>query len=150
MSPVRRGPRPLTIQTPHHVQISQPAARRLHVALIEYARSLDRVLLRDSITCHGSLAFELSDNGAAGPVDAFIARREFAHIHPRFDGSLHMMLPTEIAHTSIAHGWAEAHPLRPPRREGLEVMVYAPTDVDEFKVIKLILDASYRFARGGA
>jgi hypothetical protein len=37
--------------------------------------------------------------------------REFAHLHPAPDYSLHAMLPTETATDAVEAGWAEPHPV---------------------------------------
>lgn len=49
----------------------------------------------------------LSD-GDHGPDDAFIvpSAREFAHVHPGYDGSMHLALPIALAADVIAKGWA--------------------------------------------
>jgi hypothetical protein len=37
--------------------------------------------------------------------------REFAHLHPAPDYSLHAMLPTETATDAVEAGWAEPRPV---------------------------------------
>ena len=39
-----------------------------------------------------------------GPADAFHIEREFAHIHPRPDGSLHLQLPMDLAALAMGAG----------------------------------------------
>ena len=48
-----------------------------------------------------------------GPDDAFLvpSAGEFAHLHPGYDGSLHLALPLALATDVIAKGWGVAHPL---------------------------------------
>lgn len=74
--------------------------------------------------------------------------REFAHLHPSPDHSLHAMLPVEVARAAIDAGWAELHPVA---RMGLlpptAVMLYAPRDLEELAVIERLVEASHRFAR---
>ena len=73
--------------------------------------------------------------------------REFAHIHPPSDGSLHIVLPPDIVERVIENAWAERHPLA--GRYGLPahiVMVYGPRDEDELSVVKDLVSASHRFA----
>lgn len=77
-----------------------------------------------------------------------MVRTEFAHVHPPYDGSLHLMLPPEAVEEAVATGWAEPHPVA---RRGLlppAVMVYAPRDEAELGTVLRILAASYAFARG--
>jgi hypothetical protein len=70
--------------------------------------------------------------------------REFAHLHPPSDGSLHMSLPREIVDTVITNGWAEYHPLA--GKHGLPkniVMVYGPRDEAELKIVATLVRASH-------
>ena len=74
--------------------------------------------------------------------------REFAHLHPAPDHSLHAMLPTETVTDAVAAGWAEPHPvalrgLIPPTA----VMLYAPRSEPEMEVIETLIRASHAFAR---
>jgi hypothetical protein len=75
--------------------------------------------------------------------------REFAHMHPAPDRSLHITLPERRAREAIEAGWAEPHPLvaqdvLPPTH----VMVYAPRDDAELEVVYGLVWESYQFARG--
>ena len=75
--------------------------------------------------------------------------REFAHLHPPPDQSLHITLPERRAREAIQAGWAEFHPLveegqLPPT----VVMVYAPRDEAELTVVSGLVRESYQFARG--
>jgi hypothetical protein len=75
--------------------------------------------------------------------------REFAHLHPAPDHSLHVALPPEIARQAIDAGWAEQHPAaaRGLVPEGT-VMLYAPRDDAEAEVVARLVSASYDYARG--
>ena len=144
---VRVGPRPSTATIPRHMQTSEIAPRRLQVALVDHVRQLPGVVLHDSVTCRGALAIVLSDDVTTVRPEAFIARREFAHIHPPYDGSLHVMLPSDVAALVVENGWGEFHPAHIPRAESREVLVFGPASEDELHVVEAILDESYRFAR---
>ncbi len=74
---------------------------------------------------------------------------EFAHVHPPYDGSMHMMLPEDLVAEVVEQGWGEAHPLV-PRGEAPPtlLMVFGPRDEGELKVVLKLIDASYKFARG--
>jgi hypothetical protein len=81
--------------------------------------------------------------------DAFMVGREFAHLHPPQDGSLHLVLPPTEVDDVIANGWAERHPLA--GRFGLPenvVMVCGPRDEDELHVVQELVSASHTFAGG--
>ena len=97
----------------------------------------------------GARALWLRDDVPAGPALAFLLEREFAHLHPDPDLSLHACLPPPTAEAAIDAGWAELHPVA---RLGLipttAVMLYAPRDAAELELIWDLLSASYRFAGG--
>lgn len=84
------------------------------------------------ISVPGARAFVLEEDAALGPDEAFMVGREFAHLHPADDGSLHMMLPPDLAGAAELQGWGEPHPIA---RLGLipptAMMVYGPRDEGE-------------------
>jgi hypothetical protein len=90
----------------------------------------------------------LAPGEAVGPPKAFLIEREFAHLHPAPDYSLHAMLPIEVVNEAVAAGWAAPHPVA---RRGLipanAVMLYAPRDETELDVIEGLVKASHAFAR---
>lgn len=101
------------------------------------------------ISVPGARAFVLGEDPAGGPPEAFMVGREFAHLHPPTDGSLHMMLPLDLAEAVDAHGWGELHPAArmgviPPTA----MMVYGPRDEGELEVVWELLRASRAFAAG--
>jgi hypothetical protein len=75
--------------------------------------------------------------------------REFAHIHPLPDGSLHAALPPETAEEAVEKGWAEQHPVA---RMGYipenVVMLYAPRDTQELEIVLGLVEESRRYAIG--
>lgn len=148
--PPRRGPRPQTRQGMPHQQLTQNAPPELQEALFARARTLPGVTVAPSgISVPGARAFVLADSLAGGPPEAFMVGREFAHLHPPYDGSMHLALPAGWARRAEELGWAEPHPLVrwgafPP---GF-VMVYGPRDEEELEAVWTLLQASYAFARG--
>jgi hypothetical protein len=140
--PTRTGPPPETIGPRPHAQVSQQAPPRLHRELATRALELAGVSGADSlVSVPGALAFVL-DESAGGPPEAFQAGREFAHLHPEEDGSLHMTLPPEIAQEAFEKGWGEPHPY-----SGTP-LIFGPRDEQELEVVWRLLQASYEFARG--
>lgn len=146
--PNRSGPPPETskpdpaLRSPHS-QLSQNAPADTQEALLERALSLDGVHEAESlVSVPGARAFVLAEPLAGGPGDAFQAGREFAHLHPPRDGSLHMTLPPMVAEGVYTKGWGEPHPV-----SGTP-MVYGPRDEEELEVIWRLVQASYQFARG--
>ena len=148
--PSRRGDRPRTTPTNPHTQLDQqPTDSRLVEELARRAFSLPGVVEEPSgISVPGARALVLGPGEPAGPPEAFLIGREFAHLHPDPDHSLHAMLPTETVAEAVAAGWAEPHPvalrgLIPPTA----VMLYAPRDEEELDVIDGLVRASHAFAR---
>lgn len=149
--PARPEPRPHATATNPHVQLDQNAPPELQERLFERARDLPGVQVEPSmISVPGARAFVLAEEAAAGgPAEAFMIGREFAHLHPPSDGSLHMMLPLDLARTVEEQGWGEQHPVA---RMGLipptAMMVYGPRDKGELEIVWDILRASHGFAAG--
>ena len=149
--PIRAGGRPQTTPTNPHTQLDQqPGDSRWTDELARRVFALPGVAEEPSrISVPGARALVLSADEANGPPEAFLIGREFAHLHPAPDHSLHAMLPPATASDAVAAGWAEPHPvalrgLIPPTA----VMLYAPRDDDEVDVIEGLVRASYAFARG--
>ncbi len=101
-----------------------------------------------AISVPGARALWLADPDATGPPEAFLVGREFAHLHPGPDQSLHAMLPPALAEEAMRTGWAEPHPVA---RLGLipetAVMLSAPRDEEELGIVERLVRASYDFAR---
>ncbi len=149
--PARSGLRPRTTSTNPHTQLDgQPADRTIRDLLVQRVFALPDVEERFSaISVPGARALWLSDAAPAGPPEAFMVGREFAHLHPGEDQSLHATLPLELVQAAIHAGWAELHPvalrgLIPPTT----VMLYAPRNAGELEVVYQLILASYAFAGG--
>jgi hypothetical protein len=149
--PQRAGPRPRTTPTNPHTQLDQqPTDSRWGEQLARRVFALPGVVEEPSgISVPGARALVLAPDEAAGPPEAFLIDREFAHLHPDPDHSLHAMIPTETVTEAVAAGWAEPHPVALrgliPRNA---VMLYAPRDEAEVNVIEGLVRASHAFARG--
>lgn len=147
--PSREGPRPLTTSVNPHQQLDQRPPAELVAGLAARCFSLPGVVERPSlVSVPGARALCLQEDGKARP-EAFMAGREFAHIHPLPDGSLHLSLTPDDAREVLARGWGEEHPMvragvLPP---GI-VMIYAPRTEPELDVVMRIVQASLRFAAG--
>lgn len=96
--PTRRGHRPKTTPTNPHTQLEQNPEHDVVDELARRAFALPDVEERPSaISVPGARALWLREDVPAGPKEAFMVGREFAHIHPMPDGSLHAALPPEVA-----------------------------------------------------
>lgn len=131
------GPRP-------HSQRSQNSPPRLQEELARRALALPGVHEAESgVSVPGARAFVLDESEARGPADAFQVGREFAHLHPPEDGSLHMTLPAQIAQAAYASGWGEPHPV-----SGTP-LIFGPRDEEELEVVWRLMRASYDYATAG-
>lgn len=150
--PDRRGPRPRTTPSNPHTQLDQRPPPAVVAALAKALFALPGVLERPSaISVPGARALWLQPASAQGPRSAFLIGQEFAHLHPMPDASLHVALPPALASEAIERGWAEVHPVA---RLGLipenVVMLYAPRDAEEAKVVMGLVAAARAFARGAS
>lgn len=146
----RVGPRPRTTSNNPHSQLDQQPRRDVIEDLIERLGQMRGVLVGGSLRAPpGTIDFHLPAEGARGPLEAFLLGREFAHVHPDPDGSLHLTLPPGLREAAIAAGWAEPHPLagRPTVSPQI-VMVYAPRDAAEVALVTDLVEASRRYAAG--
>jgi hypothetical protein len=146
----RRGPRPSTTPTNPHTQLDQQPDPTIVAALADALFALSGVSERPSaISVPGARALWLARADARGPRAAFLVGGEFAHLHPPPDASLHAALPPSVASEAIALGWAEVHPVA---RMGLipenVVMIYAPRDRSELRVVLDLVRSALAFARG--
>jgi hypothetical protein len=148
--PTRTGDRPRTTPTNPHTQLDQQPSDLTWVEeLAHRVFSLPGVVEEPSgISVPGARALVLAPGEPSGPPEAFLIDREFAHLHPAPDHSLHAMLPIETVTEAVDAGWAEPHPVA---LRGLipatAVMLYAPRDEAELDVIESLVRASHAFAR---
>lgn len=145
----RTGPRPSTTPTNPHTQLTENAPPDLQERVFDLASSLPGVVVGPSrVSVPGARAFHAPESPQAA-AEAFMIEREFAHLHPPSDGSLHLALPPDVVDRVIENGWAERHPLA--GRYGLPgniVMVYGPRDEDELAVVEDLVRASHALATG--
>jgi len=150
--PQRAGDRPRTTPTNPHTQLDQqPTDPRWVEELAKRVFALPGVLEQPSrISVPGARALIVAPGEPTGPPEAFLIEREFAHLHPAPDHSLHAMLPAGRVTEAVDAGWAELHPVA---LRGLiprtAVMLYAPRDESELEVIESLVRASHGFARPG-
>jgi len=148
--PRRPGSRPVTTSTNPHMQLDQHPSMEILLQLAAFCFGLPDVEERPSlISVPGARALWLREEVAEGPREAFLIAREFAHIHPLPDGSLHAALPPDVAYAAVEQGWAEPHVLA---RFGIVppsiVMLYAPRDAAELRIVSAFVAESRRFAAG--
>ena len=148
--PQRTGPKPETTRPSRerpepHKQISQTAPVDMQEKLFIRAQALPGVTVGKSlVSVPGARAFHLDEALARGPAEAFQKGREFAHIHPAHDGSLHMTLPPAVYRDVLAKGWGEPHPISGT------MMVWGPRNEEELEAVWSLVRASYDYAKGRA
>lgn len=150
--PERRGPRPRTTATNPHSQLDQHPERSFSGALLERCAGWPGVTLAPSRRApRGTVGLHLETGTPGAGERAFLLGREFAHVHPSADGSLHLILPEPLRSQAIGAGWAEPHPMAGlPTVSPDTVMVYGPRDEAELGVVAGLVEASWRNVLGAA
>ena len=149
--PQRPGPSPDVSWDIPQQQLSQSAPAALQESLFERVSALPGIRGGASrISVPGARAFTLPDGD--GPDDAFLVpqAREFAHLHPGYDGSLHLALPPAQAADLVARGWGVPHPWAGTRRSPGFVMLFGPRDEDELEVATGVVEAAHAYASGAS
>jgi len=146
----RAGQRPQTTPCAPHEQVSQNPDAATYEAFKARAFDFSFVERRPSIiSVPGAEALWMAHDHAHGCNESFMVGNEFAHVHPLYDGSMHLMLPVECTHELFAKGWGEPHPMAAAGMiPETAVMVFAPRDEGEIETALTILATSYQFARG--
>ena len=142
--PTRSGPPPRIRGPVPHGQLDQVAPTILQEEIWQRMRSLSGVYVAPThVPYPEARAIHLAPEFGTGPDDAFIkVSREFAHIHPLQDGSLHMTLPATVKKIVTEAGWGVPHPIQNTQ------LVFGPRDRDEIEVVWQVLLKSYTYARG--
>lgn len=147
--PDRRGARPEVSWRIPQQQHSDTSPVELQEQLFARISALSGVTSAESqISVPGARSLLLG--GSTGPEEAFLVPevREFAHLHPAYDGSLHLALPAAQAADVVAHGWGTPHPWAGTRLSLGFTMVFGPRDAEELEVVAGIVAASHAYASG--
>ena len=149
--PQRFGEKPKTNYGLPHEQLDQNPPPEVYQNLKDRAFDFPFVERRPSIiSVPGAEALWLHEESDRGCAEAFMRGNEFAHVHPPYDGSMHMTLPEDLVEEVLDRGWGESHPLVPQGQAPQTlVMIFGPRDNDELEVVMNLIGESYRFARGG-
>jgi len=147
--PERHGPRPEVVWTIPQQQRTQIPPPDLQERLFDEIRDLPRVDVGAShISVPGARGFTLRDGSA--DEQAFLVPQfaEFAHLHPAYDGSLHLVLPPDLAADVSTKGWGRPHMWAGTRLSPGFILVHGPRDDDELATVRGIVAASHAFASG--
>ncbi|MFF1385282.1 luciferase family protein [Arthrobacter sp. NPDC058288] len=146
--PVRSGDRPDVSWSIPQEQRSDNSPRQVRERLLNRVLALPGVTVRQSaISVPGASGF-MVERDLRAPLDAYLVPQagEFAHLHPEYDGSLHVALPPTLAREAIGKGWGVAHPLAGIRLARGMVMIYGPRNDAELDVVTGILQTSHAYA----
>ena len=147
--PERSGPRPVVSWTIPQQQESQNAPAELQERLVDELSSIAGVEVGPSrISVPGARGLTLREG--SGDELAFLVPqvKEFAHVHPSYDGSLHVVLPVELAADVSTKGWGRPHMWAGTRLSPGFMLVHGPRDDDELDTVRGIVAASHAFATG--
>lgn len=145
--PQRSGDRPEVSWTIPQQQLTQNGPPELQERLFQQIANLPGTSVGPShISVPGARGLTLDD--PAGPPQAFLVPQaaEFAHLHPTYDGSLHLALPPAQAADLVARGWGAPHPWAGTRLAPGFVMVFGPRDTAELEIVTGIVAASHAYA----
>lgn len=148
--PHRAGPRPEVSWSIPQQQRSQNAPVELQEQLYARVSALEGVATGGShISVPGARAFMVE---AAGPEEAFLVpgSGEFAHLHPGYDGSLHLALPTALAADLVLRGWGTPHPWAGTRLAPGFVMLFGPRTGEELETVFGIVRTAHAYATSAA
>lgn len=143
----REDSAPLTTATNPHKQLSQNGSYHIHSKLMLWTHTISFVEIRPSlISKSGATGLFLSEKIKLINPHGSI-KREFGHIHPYPDGSLHLFLPMTDAMEIVVKGWGEFHPLAFQKEIPSNfIMLYSPREEGELSFVKKIILRSYSFA----
>ena len=145
--PDRAGTRPEVTWTIPQQQESQNAPADLQERLFEEVRTLAGVDVGPSrISVPGARGFTLREGSDDERAFLVPEAGEFAHLHPSYDGSLHLVLPAELAADVSTKGWGRPHMWAGTRLSPGFMMVYGPRDDNELATVLGIVAASHAYA----
>lgn len=147
--PARTGRKPRIDNLYPCLQLDDTAPPAMREAFLAWAGKLEGVSVRPTKFSLPADALVLEEELAKGKPEAFIAGREFSIV--REEGSVQLSLDPGWGQKVLDKGWATIHPLArymagalPPQ----SMIVYAPRDEKELRVIQKIVEAAYWHAQG--
>jgi Family of unknown function (DUF5519) len=148
--PLRHGPPPQTTRHNPQQQLDQIPDESVYLQFRAQIESWPGVIKAHSLRApEGTIGLFLSQDEAKGPDSAFLLGTEFAHLHPLPDGSLHMVLPPHVHAAAIQTKWGIPHPMAGmPTVSPQTILIFAPRDEDEQRVVASLVKSAEQFARG--
>ena len=147
--PERSGPRPVVSWTIPQQQESQNAPAELQERLVDELSSVAGVEVGPSrISVPGARGLTLRE-GSDDELAFLVPQvKEFAHVHPSYDGSLHVALSAELAADVSTKGWGRPHMWAGTRLSPGFTLIHGPRDDDELATVRGIVAASHAYATG--
>ncbi|WP_353952610.1 phospholipase [Knoellia sp. S7-12] len=147
--PGRAGPRPEVSWTIPQQQESQNAPADLQERLYDEVRYRSGVDVGPSrISVPGARGFTLREGSEDDHAYLVPHVQEFAHLHPAHDGSLHVILPPDLAADVSTKGWGRPHMWAGTRLSPGFTMVHGPRDDHELSIVLGIVAAGHAYASG--
>lgn len=148
--PAREGPPPPMTEDFPQEQLGQwPPSWGVVEALMAFGLALPGVVERPTaVAPDGARALTLP-KVVQPPAEAFMVGREFAHVHARPTGSMHLMLPAPYRALALSKGWVLRHPFAERGRgPAATVFVFAPRNEHELLWTQALLAVSHAWASG--
>ncbi len=148
--PNREGERPITSFRMPHQQLNQNPSLEIYKMLSNLIFSLPYVVESESlVSVPGARAAWIKDDAVNARKELMWGGLEFAHIHPPYDGSLHLVLPKQWENEVLNKGWGEPHPVYEKKLIDLPFyMIYSPRTLDEVYIVFNIFLMSYSYVLG--
>lgn len=143
MLPDRLGAAPVVIGPAPHGQRSQTSPILVQEELWGRMAALPYVYMAPTlVSVPLARSLFLPEGVGSSEPERFQGGREFLHLHPHHDSSLHAMLPERLVDEVERAGWGVRHPVQ------RSVLLYGPRDRAELEVIWALAQRSYDFAMG--
>lgn len=141
--PQRLGTPPVVVGPAPHGQRSQTSPILVQEELWGRMTALPYVYMAPTlVSVPLARSLFLPDAVGSQDLERFQGGREFLHLHPHHDSSLHAALPDEAKNEVERSGWGVRHPVQ------RSILLYGPRDRDELEVIWTFAQWSYDYAMG--
>lgn len=141
--PNRRGTAPLVVGPAPHGQRSQTSPILVQEELWSRMAALPFVYMAPTlVSVPLARSLFLPESIGSQEPERFQGGREFLHLHPHHDSSLHAMLPTHLEDQVEHAGWGVRHPVQ------RSILLYGPRDRKELEIVWDLAQHSYEFAMG--
>jgi len=143
--PTREGNPPKTSEAPKntniaHRQLNQNNNNPFWNNIVVEVQSWPHIIKKHSgVSVEGAVGFYIDPKYASKDNLKFMRATEFGHLHPIRDGSMHVIVPSQVKEELLKAKWAELHP-----RDKNLIMLYAPRTKDEYKLVINVLKIAYK------